>query len=171
MEKPTFDSDYTAAYILPPVCIYVASATLHLSTVHCCSRSGNTWYVSDILGESTGYLKCPASGSSSLPPEKGWTYYNFQEYLPDPLLSCLPLSSSSPCATITVTARGEAERLHPSCLGTYRSEGQYSCGRQVVSPLSTPGPAVTSVPCLPQAGRREGEVAAGQAGDQWLDHS
>ena len=166
MEKPAFDSDYTAAYILPPVCIYVASATLHLSTVHCCSRSGNTWYFSDTLGNSVGTLECPASGSSSLPPEKGWTYSRDQSWQPDPLLSCLPLSSISPCTTVTISARGEVKRLHPSCLGTYRSEGQYSSGHQVVSPLSTPGPAVTSVPGLPQAGRREGEVATGQAGEE-----
>ena len=113
------------------------------------------WCVSYTLGESGGYLKCPASGSSSLPPEKGWAYYSGQSWQPDPLLSCLPLSSLSPCATITVSARGEAERLYPDCLGTYRSvEGQYSAGQQVVSPLHT-GPRCHLCP-RSSAGREEG---------------
>ena len=124
-------------------------------TTNWCPRSGNTWLVSSTLGNSVGGLKCPASGSSSLPPEKGWTYYTGQEDLPDPLLTCLPLSSLSPCATITVTARGEAKRLHSSCLGIYRSvDGQYSSGQQVVSPLPT-GPCCHLCP-RSSAGREEG---------------
>ena len=129
--------------------------------------SKDTWCVSPVLGDSGGSLKCPATGSSTLPPEMGWSYYTGQS---DPILSCLPLSSSSSCAIVTITAKGEAKLQHPSCLGTYISKGEYSSGRQVVSSLSTPGPAVTSVPGLPQAGRREGEAAPSEARADCLGH-
>ena len=143
MEKPTSVSNYKTADSNLPI------------RVNWLSRSKDTWCVHPNLGDRRGSLECPASGSSSLPPEKEWTYYNGQKHLTDPLLSCLPLSFSSPCTIITVTAMGEAERLHPDCLGTYRSDGQYSSCRQVISLLSTHRPSCHLCP-RSSAGREEG---------------
>lgn len=43
--------------------------------------------------------------------------------------------SSLLCSAVTITAEGEAARLHPECVGTYTPSGHYSSGRPV---LSTP---------------------------------
>ena len=53
----------------------------------------------------------------------------------DPTLTVTTISdlSSAICSYITVSAKGEAARKQPQCMGTFTPTGDYSRGRQVFS--------------------------------------
>ena len=96
-------------------------------------RAGRNWWVSNKLGEERGGLIAEV-GETDYPPVKGWKFVkNGLWSSEDKTLECSrqPLDA---CKVITVTLRGKAKEIQPSCAGRYLSvKGRYNRGRQVRS--------------------------------------
>merc|ERR550517_529357 len=71
-------------------------------------RVDQRWYVSDIFGERTGYLRADAGNwSQTTPPLKGWQYVDGGVWNDDPELECG--KPSLPCRAVIIELSGEAD--------------------------------------------------------------
>jgi len=101
-------------------------------------RVDQRWYVSDIFGERTGYLRADAGNSSqTTPPLKGWQYVDGGNWNDDPELECG--KPSLPCRAVSIELSGEANGNCAECAGRYVVlDGWWKRGRQVLQQESSP---------------------------------
>ena len=87
--------------------------------------------MSSTLGENRAALRNLANTDHV--PVSGWSYYGGGAWHDDLLLQVTPVSDLAPllCSSVTISASGEAARLHPDSLGTFYPTGDFSSGRQV----------------------------------------
>ena len=76
-----------------------------------CFRVGQTWYVNDIIGEKSGWMKATAGSSSQTsPPLKGWRYGGTNgNWVDDPDMECG--KPSLPCMAVSVELSGKVFHL------------------------------------------------------------
>ena len=89
----------------------------------------DVWYVSDILGEKTGYLKNPTKSKSM--PLDGWMYADKVTWNADATLVISPGPLSSLCDSLTVSASGPVAEVQPECLGEFSRTEMWWLGRPV----------------------------------------
>ena len=109
---------------------YVQSSNISDSSpVYLYRAEDNQWWVSDVLGERTGWLNNPNSSASV--PETGWKVADGKGNWPDdPQLTvrCGPLTE---CGDITVSSNGPTAKKKSKELGVYKKTDIISCGRHV----------------------------------------
>lgn len=95
---------------------------------------GGKWWVSDILGESSGWLR--NKQDSPFPPSGTWEFWSSSRipkgWQDDDTSLTLTFFTLSPCKMVRVTGRGDVVEKQRSKLGDYRLEvGRWSQGRPV----------------------------------------
>jgi len=82
---------------------------------------GGEWWVSDILGESNGFLR--NSQNTNTPPSTQWEYYGGGMWNDDDTSLTLEFTTLSPiCQLVRVAGEGEVLEKVGNSLGDYRSE-------------------------------------------------
>jgi len=82
---------------------------------------GGKWWVSDILGQSNGFLR--NFQNTNKPPSTQWEYYNGEKWNDDDTSFTLEFTTLSPiCQLVRVAGEGGVVRNQRTSLGDYRSE-------------------------------------------------
>ena len=79
---------------------------------------GGKWWVSDILGESTGWL---VNREDSPLPTGTWEHWDGEKWRDNDTSLTLTFTTLSPCKMVRVTGRGDVVEKQPESLGDYRS--------------------------------------------------
>ena len=80
---------------------------------------GGKWWVSDILGESAGFLR--NKQDIPLPATGTWEHWDGEKWRNDDTSLTLTFTTLSPCKMVRVTGRGDVVEKQLESLGDYRS--------------------------------------------------
>ena len=96
--------------------------------------SGQRWWVSDVLGERTGFLRSSlvTGDSSAAPPRSGWEYLGTGlAWQKEDTSLVMEWGALEPCSRVEVAARGEVARIRRKELGSCVPMGDWIEGRPI----------------------------------------
>ena len=94
---------------------------------------GGRWWISDVLGENTGYMRSSRTTRGSVgPPQSGWEYLGSGlAWQGEDTSLVLKWGALEPCSRVEVAAIGEVARIRRKELGTFTHRGDWIEGRPI----------------------------------------